>query len=586
MTELFAPDDDLDRRLALGAEGRLAALNRAGVLDAADVHVARRLGVLAREPDDDVLLAVAMTVRAARLGSVCLDLWSVRLVAPEVSWPEPEGWWAAVRASPLVEPHGVLRCEHDLLYLDRYWSQEGAVVSDILGRQDVAAPEVDPERLATGLDRLFPGKSYPEQREVAEASVRRWTTVLTGGPGTGKTTTLARLLALLLDQSDNPLRIALAAPTGKAAARMRQAIAEAVAADDFPDRDRAGVAGLPAMTLHRLLGAQRDNSTRFRHNRSNPLGHEVVVVDETSMVSLTMMARLLEAVRPDARLILVGDADQLASVDAGAVLKDLVLGLGESAKLSSAVSRLRTPHRFGGGIDTLATAVRSDDADRAWNVLTSGASDVELIDPGDLGAVRAAVEPPAWALLEAAEVGDRPVAIRALGNHRLLCAHREGPFGAGLWNRRIQRWLQDRQGRDYLPRWYAGQPLVVMSNDYGLKIWNGDTAVVVADPASPSGLISVFEDPADPRGRTLSLNRLSDVQTAHALTVHRAQGSQFEEVTVLLPDPESLVLSRELFYTAITRATSKVRVVASEESVRAAIARPAQRASGLALRLA
>lgn len=583
MTELFEPVDAWDRRLALRGAGRLAELNRIGLLTAADVHVAERLGRIGAEPSPDVLLAVALAVRAVRQGSVCLDLATV--APPEgTSLPEAESWVEAVTASPLTGR--ALRLEGSLLYLDRYWQEEGAVVSDLLARADRPPPRVDEAGLEQALDRLFPGPSWQEQRSAARDSARRWTSVLTGGPGTGKTTTLARLLAVLASVADAPLRVALAAPTGKAAARMTQALVEAVQAESFPLADRPAVEGLTASTLHRLLGVRPDNGTRFRHHRGNRLPHDLVVVDETSMVSLTMMARLLEAVRPDARLLLVGDADQLASVEAGAVLQDVVRGF--AGRSPSPVSELRTSHRFGDEIGALAGAVRDGDGDRAWALLAAGSAGsaagsaaVELVDPADEERIRALVEPPAVELRERARTGDRPGALAALQAHRLLCAHREGPWGVAGWNERVERWLQERAGRDWFEGHYAGQPLIVNANDYQLKLWNGDTGVVVGDDEGER--VALFDDGGS--GRAISLARLSDVTTAHAMTVHRSQGSQFDAVTVLLPEEDSPLLTRELFYTALTRARRSVRVVGTEQAVRAAVDRQALRATGLARRL-
>ena len=574
-TELLAP---ADRRLALRATGVLAAFNRAGVLEAADVHVARRLGALADEQDENVQLALALTVRAVRNGSVCVDLGTVSELADDLPWPDPRQWVAAVTASPLVTA-GVLRYDLGLLYLDRYHAQEEQVCADLLERADQPPPRVDEARLRDALDRLFADDEYTEQRVVAEATCRQWTSVITGGPGTGKTSTLARVLAVLA-HSIGPLRVALAAPTGKAAARMAQAVSLAAADPSFPAEDRAHVQDLSAATLHRLLGVLPENGTRFRHHRGNKLPHDVVVVDETSMVALPMMARLLEAVRPDTRLVLVGDPDQLASVEAGAVLEDLVTGFG--AGPDSPVRRLERVHRFGEQIGHLAAAVRDGEADAAWQLLTSGSDELLLVEPTDLDSIDRMVAPTALALAEAARSGDRTAAVAALDRHRLLCAHREGPYGVRSWNRRVERLLMTELGVDWLPPWYAGQPLLVNGNDYGLRLWNGDTGVVCTDG---DGLVAVIADGSAPEGRELSLSRLADVSTAHAMTVHRSQGSQFDEVTVLLPDPDSRLLTRELLYTAVTRARRRVRVVGGEESVRAAVARRAERATGLARRL-
>ena len=574
MTELFEPVDAGDHRLLLGG-GPLAPLNEAGLLTAGDIRTAETLCRLGQEPEPDVALAVALLVRAARNGSVCIDLADARDLLPEHPWPDPVAWRASVDASPLT---GVaLRVEGDLVYLHRYWDDEGAVVADLDDRLTRPQPAVDEARLAAALDRLFPG-SYAEQRLAAEQSARRWTSVITGGPGTGKTTTLARLLAVFADQADAPLRIALAAPTGKAAARMSQALAAAVGKDDFPEGDRPGIEGLTASTLHRLLGFRPDNHSRFRHHRSNRLPHDVVVVDEASMVSLSHMARLIEAIRPDARLVLLGDADQLASVEAGAVLHDVVEGF--AGRTPSPVSTLETSHRFGVEIGELAEAVRRGDGDRAWELLTEGAERLELIDPADTTRVRDLVAPAAVRLREAALLRDHREVLAALNAHRLLCAHRDGPYGITAWNDQVEQWLKDAEGTDWLPARYPGQPLIQTSNDYGLRLWNGDTGAVLGGDDRQA----LFDDGAE--GRLVSLTRVADIEVAHALTVHRSQGSEYSQVTVVLPEPDSRLLTRELLYTAITRAVEVVRIVGTEDSVRAAVARQARRASGLAGRLA
>jgi len=584
-TDLTPIDDPYDRRRARSATGLLHDLNVAGVLEAADVHVATRLGRLGGEADETVLAAAALAVRAVRQGSVCLDLGTVHELGPGLAWPDVEAWQESVSASPLVRDSKVLRQQGGLLYLDRYWTEEGRVRDDVVARRNAPPPDVDAARLGRALDLHFPGDRYSEQRVAAEIACRHWTSVITGGPGTGKTTTIARLLGALLTATDRPLRVALAAPTGKAAARMAQAVAQAAGEEDFPASRRAEVAGLRATTMHRLLGSRPDSRTRFRSHRGNRLPHDVVVIDETSMVSLSLMARLLEAVRPDARLVLVGDADQLASVDAGAVLKDLVDGLGGADGVHGvdpSIARLRTSHRFGGGIGELASAIRDGDPDAAVDVLTSGTEDVALVG---LGAVQGLVLPPALALAVEAEAGRRPGALAALDAHRLLCGHRTGPFGVRTWNRQVERWLLERSGADWLPRWYAGQSFLVTANDYGLGLFNGDTGVVCRSGTGASDLVALVSDGEHPEGREYALTRLADVATAHAMTVHRSQGSQFDAVTIILPEPESPLLTRELLYTAVTRARRSVRLVGSEESVRIAIGRRAQRASGLSQRL-
>jgi exodeoxyribonuclease V alpha subunit len=439
---------------------------------------------------------------------------------------------------------------------------------------------VDRDLVDAAVERVFTGETWAEQRAACRAAAASWTTVLTGGPGTGKTSTVAGLLAVLAEQAardEIPLRVALAAPTGKAAARLQEAVARATERLPDADRDRLGV--LPASTLHRLLGRRPDNDTRFRHHRGNRLPQDVIVVDETSMVSLTMMTRLVEAVRPDARLILVGDPDQLASVEAGAVLADLVAGFDGAD--DSPVVTLRTSHRFGDAIGALATAIRIGDSDRVLALLRAREGGLDLVeDPDPAPVLRQALVPTALEVRRLAAAGDGAGAVAALDRHRLLCAHREGPFGVRHWNRQAEHWLSEATGDPLHSPMYLGRPLLVTSNDYGLGLYNGDTGVVVAHG---DGVRAVIGSSRGLLG--FAPGRISDVETMHAMTVHKSQGSQADEVTVLLPEDDSRLLSRELFYTAVTRARRSVRVVGSEAAVRAAVERRVQRASGLRQRL-
>jgi exodeoxyribonuclease V alpha subunit len=582
MIELWESDDPTDPRRALTATGLLRTFNEAGVLEAADVHLGSRLAAIVGESDPRVQLAVALANRAVRAGSVCIDLRSVTEVAPELPWPAYAEWLAAVRASPLVE-QGVVWVEFDLVYLDRYRRQEAQVWDDLSDRAARAAPALDQALLQASLDRLFPdsegtGADYTEQRAACATAAGRWTTVLTGGPGTGKTTTVARLLAILAEQLEaggGTARIAITAPTGKAAARLQEQVLASSA--DFDATDLARLHGIQATTLHRLLGFRHDNSTRFRHSRANRLPFDVIVVDETSMVSLTMMARLLEAVRPDARLVLVGDPDQLASVEAGAVLNDIVAGYAE--RRDSPVVSLTKVHRFGPHIGELAAALREGDADRVVEVLSAGHDEVVwLTDDDRASLVRETSLPAALAVRQLAWAGDSEGALAALDGHRLLCAHRES---VRHWNQQVEHWLAETTGDPLYEPMYVGRPLLVTANDYGLGIYNGDTGVVVrAGDDHRRAVISGAAGALD-----FAPTRLSDVETMHAMTIHKSQGGQAEVVTVLLPAADSRLLTCELFYTAVTRASRRVRVIGSEAEVRAAVGRRAQRASGLQRRI-
>jgi exodeoxyribonuclease V alpha subunit len=587
------PDDLYDVRRARSAPGVLRAFNDIGVLAAADVHVAVRLAALACEADETIALAVALAVRAPRLGHVFVDVATISETATVESdepvdlstlpWPDVEPWLAALAASPLVAvgedaPESrPLRLVGSSLYLDRYWREERQVAADLRGFG--GAPTVDEAVLASGLGRLFALENV-EQRAAAEAAVRRRFAVVAGGPGTGKTTTVARIVALLAEQSDAPPLVALAAPTGKAAARLEEAVhAEALKLDVTADV-REALLALNASTLHRLLGWRPDSHSRFRHNRANRLPHDVVIVDETSMVSLSLMARLVEAVRPDARLVLVGDPGQLTSIEAGAVLGDIVRAGGEGVVVLSHV------YRYGAGIDALAAAIRDGDGDSVMHALAAGYDDVSwlAVDVGDpasaeaLTPVREGAVGAAHAVIAAAREGDGAAALDALGRFRVLCAHRRGAYGVSVWTARIEGWLAGALERG---RWYPGRPLLVTENDYGLRLYNGDTGVVVATgDGRPSAAFErqgevVLFPPA----------RLGAIDTVYAMTVHKSQGSQFGTAAVLLPPPTSQVLTRELLYTAVTRAQSRLILAGTEEAIRAAVARPVARASGLGRRL-
>ncbi|MGB9183663.1 MAG: AAA family ATPase, partial [Solirubrobacteraceae bacterium] len=468
-TRALADPDPFATRLVSAASGLLREFNQAGVLAAADVHVARQLGRLAGESDPAVLLAVALAVRAPRLGHVLVDLASIRSTAAvdteepidldSLPWPEPNAWLDGVSASALVGAEGAgevrpLRRLGPWLYLDRYWAEEVAVAAALLVRSAAAPAAVDADVLAAGLERLFGDQRSGRQSQAAAAAVRQRFAVVAGGPGTGKTTTVARIVALLGEQALAAGRalplVALAAPTGKAAARLQEAVHAEAAELEVATEIREQLLGLPATTLHRLLGWRPGSMSRFRHDRRRRLAHDVVIVDETSMVSLSLMARLIDALRDDARLVLVGDPGQLASIEAGAVLGDIVGPAARrpardvvpagaepdtapgSSGFGAGIVVLERVHRFGGGIAELATAIRGGDAEAVLALLRSPPDGVEWIetDVGEdaaLEPVRAGALACARRVGEAARSGQAEEALAALGGFRILCAHRRGP---------------------------------------------------------------------------------------------------------------------------------------------------------------
>lgn len=563
--------------VAVSSSGALRELSELGVLAWSDVHAAQQWAWLYGETDDRVRVALALAVRALRGGSVCLDLAATRAegfidddgteIAPGSVLPELTEWVAALEASPCVrvgtgagEPRPA-RWVDGLLYLERYWHDQETVrtvittlASDPITLHEDAARQA----LASGWDA---NPAAADQNSAVERSLTQRLSIVAGGPGTGKTTVLNRLIDAIRDVDGDHLIVGLAAPTGKAAARMTASLSDPT---------------LSASTLHRLLGWLPGRGSRFAHNAANPLPHDLVIVDEVSMVSMMTMSRLVEALKPGARLVLVGDPDQLASVEAGSVLTDLT----QAPALAENVSRLTHNFRFAGDIARLADAIRDDDPDAAIAAL--GGEHVRLL-PLDAAeplmrerTVRAGTR-----LLQAALAGDADAAVAALDRHRLLCGHRTGPLGVGHWTRTVERWLSgDVEGFNATEEFHVGRPVMVSRNTGDLDLYNGDTGVIVS---SGAGLTAAF-----PRGnghRTLSPYVLDGLQTVHAMTIHKSQGSQFDAVTVILPAPGSPLLTRELLYTAVTRAENDVLLIGTEEAVREAVSRRSRRTSGLASRL-
>jgi exodeoxyribonuclease V alpha subunit len=551
----------------------------AGVLDAAEVHIASSLAARAGESRPHVVLALALAVAAPRSGHVALDPAHVRESAmreaervddvsrdevADLPWPvDTSAWLNDVGDSPLTPE--ILRVEHDLVYLRRFHDLECTVAEHLVALASQPTPVPAPADDLSDEMHLDDG-----QREAVRVCLASRLGVLVGGPGTGKTRTVATILAALLRGDGATPRIALAAPTGKAAARMGESIAGAAALLDGADPELAdSMRRIKPSTVHRLLGV-RTGSAAFRHNASDPLHHDVVIIDEASMMSLPLTASLLDALGDSTRVILVGDPDQLASVEAGSVLADLVAAVGPT---STCVAELTANHRFGDGsaIAELASAVRTGDSEAARRAL-EGDEAVSLSSTSG----RSIIEPVASAMRQAALTGDATAAAKHLDSVRVLCAHRRGPAGVARWNAMVESWLGDvRPFSDY-----AGRPVMVTENDASRRLFNGDIGVVV----DRDGALEVVLPDGD-GVRAVPRVHLGRVETVHALTIHKSQGSEFDRVIVVLPSADSLLATRELLYTAITRARSSVTLIGSLDTVLAALARPTRRASGLRTRL-
>lgn len=662
----------------------LRALSDAGLLRHIDTALAAELH--ARQPDAApcVLVACALLAQMEGRGHSCLPLAQL-LPAPQDLLGAPDDkpealaqlpalwaqlpqrladWVAALRACPWVrvaeqdedagqdQGQPLVLAEADSaaprLYLRRYWQHEQAVARHLAARSEPGQQEqaIDEAAARAWLDRFFPppveAPAGPDWQKIACAlALRGRLSIITGGPGTGKTYTAARLLALLFATAAQPdqLRVALAAPTGKAAARLKQSIDQALGALQPQVGSALDLAALvqrvgAARTLHSLLGA-RPGTRHFGHHAGRPLEVDVLIVDEASMIHLEMMAALLAALPPGARLVLLGDKDQLASVEAGAVLGDLcqdaqagryststvdwlarVAGeavppafhaQGQAPALAQHITMLRASRRFGGPIGQLAQAVNAGDAARALAVLQGDASGavaqvgggapeqaVRLAWPGRAGCASYAdyarelarwpsvAQAAATPGFESTHADWVRAVLQAFERFRLLCAVRAGDWGVQGLNRAVEQSLA--QAGAIPPRpgaWYAGRPVMVTRNDPQQGVFNGDIGIAL--PAStPGHALRVFFLQGEEL-HSVAPTRLPQVETAFAMTVHKSQGSEFAHTALVLPAGCGPLLSRELVYTGITRARSSFTLVEQQPGLLAqATGQPTERASGLA----
>ncbi len=617
-------DEDLNR------------LASTGIFSSLDVHFARLITRLNQGYVPELALAAALVSSYTRQGHICLDLRELggkQLVndPSPVLCPQVAEWCKKLRQSDVVGHPGELKplvLDHgSRLYLYRYWQYQEELTESIKSR--IAGPPagVATNALKDQLDRLFPSDGRGEvnwQKVAGFAATRQTFCVISGGPGTGKTTTVAKILALLLEKSSSDtLRIALTAPTGKAAARLQEAIKGAREKLQCPEGIRQAIPE-NASTIHRLLGSIR-GSPYFRHNKENPLPVDVVVVDEASMVDLALMSKLLQALPLQARVILLGDKDQLASVEAGAVLGDIcetgeraffsqdfagelqdvcdcsldpeLLSKDLTKKPKDCLIQLQRSYRFAdeSGIGRLSQAVRNGDAEQAMAILKSGKfHDLSWharhsgSSPGK--ALRDQIADGFRGYFQAVEKiriyrsGD-PYAMMEeifalLENFRILCAVREGFSGVAALNALVENIFEEQQLLQKDRKWYVGRPVLIGRNDYNLRLFNGDVGIFLPDLFAGADA-RVFFPGQEGKYRAFHPLRLLEHETVYAMTVHKSQGSEFDKVMFLLPDRDSPVLTRELVYTAITRAKQAVSVWGSESIFQKAVSRSTRRMSGL-----
>jgi exodeoxyribonuclease V alpha subunit len=588
-TEEFGGPDRATMPLPGHAPAELAGYVAARAITLDDVAAAATLVDMARrnvptlEPDLRAWVAVCLALRTPRDGHTCVDFSAARdwagdidlAAADHLDWPPAASAWTASLAS----------------------------AGPLVGRPGDRAPFI--------LDgtRFYLARALHEEQQIARRLRDRRgepVAILLGGPGTGKTTRVAtRLIEILQDKPE--ARISLAAPTGKAAARMAEALRARLHDEtappevrDAPQHVRDAVMAVRPLTIHKLLGHRPQGTPRYRFNATTRLDCELVVVDEASMMSSSLMHHLLAALGDSTQLLLVGDPNQLASVDAGSVLGDIARAAAQAGSpLAGRTETLTIRHRFGPRIGALADAILAGDdhgvartleiLEGRWtppsdprNTKPDDPGSIRWLDPGraSLAGLVAEVVDQARRVCDLAADRHTAAALSAQRKLQVLCAHRAGPGGVGGWNARVAERLGVADGT----AWYAGRPVMVTRNNPALDLFNGDVGVVV--PGGDDGRMDVAFPMAGGEPRLVPVSRLEDVETVHALTIHKSQGSEYEHVVVVLPEHASRIVTRELLYTAVTRASERVTVVGSREVIEAGIRRPIRRATGLAERLA
>ncbi len=603
----------------------LNLLHENGILSHLDMHFARFISELDGGVNPELFLAAALVSSFKGQGHICLDLAQVER-APLLSMddsaepflcPELGGWKDKLKRSIVVGSPGEFRPlildDRSRLYLYRYWEYQEELASQINTRIHGDKKDIDFPLLKKGLERLFPNRDPKEldwQKIAAFAALKNKFCVISGGPGTGKTSTVVKIIALLMEQEHiKKERIALAAPTGKAASRLQDAINSA---KDSLKCNEGLKDAMPqnASTIHRLLGSI-PGSPYFRHNAQNPLPVDVVIVDEASMVDLALMSKLVQALPVHAHLILLGDKDQLASVEAGAVLGD-ICGSGNGHRFSNTfysqlkeiigcdleekpiikteegirdcIIQLQKSYRFGrnSGIGAGSVAVNNGDINASVSIFKDDRyDDIEwktLPQPDDLPKdLEDAILNGFKAYLKSDDPWE---AFGLFERFRILCVLREGPYGVHSLNTLCEQILRNEGLLEPGKTWYNGRPILITQNDYNLRLYNGDVGIVLPDAESGNDL-RVFFPSADRTMRKLHPLRLPEHETVFAMTVHKSQGSEFDKVLFVLPDKDFPVLSRELIYTGITRARGALEIWGKEGVFRTAVSRCIQRSSGL-----
>ena len=458
--------------------------------------------------------------------------------------------------------------EHAHLYLRRYWDYEQGLIAKLRGMEKI---DLSVSSLDETLNSFFEQSTELEtnwQREAAKCAMQQAFTIITGGPGTGKTTTVVKILALLQTlNADKPLHIALAAPTGKAAMRLQESITHSKQALNCAETIKNTLPET-VTTLHRLLGA-KPPSPYFRYNAMNLLPYDLIVIDEASMIDLAMMSKLVSAIKPTARLILLGDKEQLASVESGTVLADLTQALPQNT------IELQKTYRFKGEIKAFAQAINQQNAQQAWKITQQNSEIIQQLGEEYLSYL---VEQHSEYFQRIKSGANFSEIYAAFNRFQILCAHREGKNSVSDLNYRLEKALRDKRVINLSTTWYIGRPVMVTQNNAALQLYNGDIGICLPDE---HGVIKVFFPRPNESQQGYSPARLPHCETVFAMTIHKSQGSEFEEVCVCLPENRQTILTKELLYTAITRAKQRIKLVTTEAIFTATVQASVARITGL-----
>ena len=461
--------------------------------------------------------------------------------------------------------------EQNRLYLHRYWYYENRLAQQLTKMTELKHCDQLKTTTETLLDKYFGITATIDwQRSAAIMAINQNFCIITGGPGTGKTTTVVKILALLQELSDQPLLIALAAPTGKAAMRLQESIGSNKATLPCTATIKSAIPE-SVTTLHRLLGA-KPASPYFRHNAKLPLVYDLVVVDEASMVDLALMSKLLDALKPGARLILLGDKDQLASVESGTVLADLTLALPQQTL------ELRKSHRFDGDIKKLATAINNQQDIEAWELFQSDNENIALLETDLIDYITQ--QQIAYLQLITKEA-DFSEIYKAFNRFQALCATRLGKNSVSDITLAVEKSLSEKKLIHLSGLWYSGRPIMITQNNAALQLYNGDIGICLRDKEQDNQL-RVFFQQADGSIKKYLPARIPHCETVFVMTIHKSQGSEFDEVLIILPETHTPILTKELLYTAITRAKKTIKLVANASVFYSTVRKRVQRVTGLA----